>query len=74
MSKVAIVRCSAYEQAEVDEAVRQACMQASMPSVEGMRILLKSNILSDAKPERNITTHPMVVRSMIRLLKEHGAK
>lgn len=74
MSKVAIVRCSAYEQAEVDEAVRQACMQASMPSVEGMRILLKPNILSDAKPERNITTHPMVVRSMIRLLKEHGAK
>ena len=74
MSKVAIVRCSAYEQAEVDEEVRQACMQASMPSVEGMRILLKPNILSDAKPERNITTHPMVVRSMIRLLKEHGAK
>nr|WP_321294384.1 DUF362 domain-containing protein [uncultured Sphaerochaeta sp.] len=74
MSKVAIVQCSAYEQAQVDEAVRQACLHGLMPSVKGKSILLKPNILSDAKPERNITTHPMVVHAMIRVLKEHGAK
>ena len=74
MSNVAIVRCSAYEQAEVDEAVRQACLHGCMPSVEGKRVLLKPNILSDAKAERNITTHPMVVHAMIKVLKESGAK
>ena len=74
MSKVAIVRCETYDQHLVDKAVREVCLHAGMPSVQGKSILLKPNILSDAKPDQCITTHPGVVRAVVRLLKEQGAK
>ncbi len=73
MSSVAILRCENYHQDAVDQAVQEACSLAGMPSVEGKRILLKPNILSDARQERNITTNPAVIRAMIRLLKKEGA-
>lgn len=74
MSSVAIVRCEQYEQALVDLAVALACEKGEMPEVRNKRILLKPNILSDAKEERGITTHSAVLRAMIRHLKSQGAK
>ncbi|MGD9927531.1 MAG: DUF362 domain-containing protein [Sphaerochaeta sp.] len=74
MSSVAIVRCEQYEQALVDQAVAVACKIGEMPDVRDKRILLKPNILSDAKEERGITTHSAVLRAMIRHLKSQGAK
>lgn len=74
MSCVSIVRCESYEPALVDKAVREACASAGMPDVNGKTVLLKPNILSDSKEELGITTHSQVVRSVIRLLKEQGAK
>ena len=74
MSNVAIIKCENYEQTLVDNAVETACLAANMPEVSGKRILLKPNILSDAKEDRCITTHPAVLRAMIHLLKKHGAK
>lgn len=73
MSRVAIIRCDTYDQPMVDAAVEQACLLGLMPSVSGKSILLKPNILSDAKKELSITTHPQVLRAMIRLLKKQGA-
>ena len=74
MSKVAIVRCDSYDQSLVDQAVKTICKEADMPSVRGKRVLLKPNILSDAKPDACITTHPQVVRSLVRLLKQEGVQ
>jgi len=74
MSSVAIIACENYDQALVDNAVETACLASNMPNVSGKRVLLKPNILSDAKEDRCITTNPAVLRSMIRLLKKHGAK
>lgn len=74
MSSVAIVRCENYDQSLVDIAVEEACLRADMPSVEGKRILLKPNILSDAKEEQAVTTNSAVVRAVIRLLKKQGAR
>ncbi|MDT4763382.1 DUF362 domain-containing protein [Sphaerochaeta sp. PS] len=74
MSSVAIVACENYEQAKVDLAVEQACLAANMPSVLDKRVLLKPNVLSDAKEERCITTNTSVVRAVIHLLKKQGAK
>ena len=74
MSSVAIVRCGQYEQAMVDQAVAKACELGAMPDVKDKRILLKPNILSDAKEEYCITTHSAVLRGMIRHLKRQGAK
>ena len=74
MSSVAIVRCENYDQAKVDLAVKEACLAANMPPVSGKRILLKPNVLSDAREDRCITTNTAVVRAVIRLLKDQGAK
>ncbi|NLE16175.1 MAG: DUF362 domain-containing protein, partial [Spirochaetales bacterium] len=74
MSSVAIVRCESYDPTLVDAAVKEACLLGGMPAVGGKCILLKPNILSDAKEDRCITTHSQVLRSVIRLLKEQGAQ
>ena len=74
MSSVAIVRCENYDQQKVDLAVEQACLAANMPSVAGKSVLLKPNVLSDAKEDRCITTNTAVVRAVIHLLKKQGAK
>ncbi|MGB4407349.1 MAG: DUF362 domain-containing protein [Sphaerochaeta sp.] len=74
MSSVAIVRCESYDQEKVDVAVEQACLASDMPSVSGKRVLLKPNVLSDAKEDRCITTNTAVVRAVIHLLKKQGAK
>ena len=73
MSNVAITRCESYDQSQVDAAVKTVCHAALMPPVAGKRVLIKPNILSDAKEEKAITTHSTVVRAVIRLLKEEGA-
>lgn len=70
---VAIDRCESYNQDEVYSCLKELCAKARMPSVEGKKILVKPNILSDSKPENCITTHPEVVRATIRILKENGA-
>ena len=74
MSSVAIVRCENYGQKQVDLAVEKACLAANMHSVAGKRVLLKPNVLSDAKEDRCITTNTAVVRAVIHLLKKQGAK
>ncbi|MDY0289425.1 MAG: DUF362 domain-containing protein [Sphaerochaeta sp.] len=74
MSSVAIVRCENYEQKMVDLAVEEACIAADMPSVLGKRVLLKPNVLSDAREDRCITTSTAVVLAVIHLLKKQGAK
>ncbi len=40
----------------------------------GKRVLLKPNLLTDRPPEQAVTTHPELIRHVIRLLKPTGAK
>ncbi|MGN1163945.1 MAG: DUF362 domain-containing protein, partial [Candidatus Ornithospirochaeta sp.] len=74
MNKVAITRCSRYEYDEVKKAVCEAAAATDFPIVEGKTVLVKPNILSDSKSEKNITTNPLVVKAVIELLKEKGAR
>ncbi len=39
----------------------------------GERVLLKANLLAPARPEEAVTTHPQVLRAVIRLVKAAGA-
>ncbi len=74
MSVVSIVRCGSYEEKDVSEALRTATGHAGLPDCKGKRVLLKPNVLSDAPVEKAITTNPMVLQCMVRLLQEQGAK
>lgn len=71
---VAITRCATYSDAEVLSALQIICEAAHMPEVTGKTVLLKPNILSDAAPEKAITTRPEILRAMIRHLFAKGAK
>jgi len=75
-TKVSLVKCGSYEQKTVMDAVRRAVdllggIRAFVKP--GEKILLKPNLLSAKEPERAITTHPEIVRAVIRLVKEAGA-
>ncbi|HID07504.1 MAG TPA: DUF362 domain-containing protein, partial [Armatimonadetes bacterium] len=76
-SVVSIAECHSYD----DEVVYEACRQLLIP-LGGMRqfvhrgdvVLLKPNMLAIASPEEAATTHPAVLRALIRLVRECGGK
>ncbi len=76
-SKVSLKRCGSYRQPEVYAAISEAI--GLLGGMElfvkpGDRVLIKPNLLSARPPERAITTHPEVLRSVIRLVKEAGGR
>lgn len=75
MSSVSITRCASYETQEAYRAVRESIdLLGGMETFvsRGERILLKPNLLAGKPPETAVTTHPEVVRAVIRLVKEAG--
>jgi uncharacterized protein (DUF362 family)/Pyruvate/2-oxoacid:ferredoxin oxidoreductase delta subunit len=73
--KVSITRCRSYEPQQVLDAVRH-----SIDLVGGIaryvrqrdRVLIKPNLLKGRPPEDAVTTHPEVLRAVIRLVREAG--
>ncbi len=73
-NKVAITECRNYDYTLILDALKLLVRNTDFPDVTGKCVLVKPNILSDAKPERNITTNPLVVKAVFEILKEHGAR
>ncbi len=73
MSKVSIIKCDSYDSDMVYQSLVTACERADFPSVEGKKVLIKPNILSDSPSEKAITTNPEILRSMIRYVRLKGA-
>ncbi len=70
---VALATCNTYNRKELSKAVREIFAAAPLEGIRGKKILLKPNILSDAPPEKAITTHPEFVREIITYFQESGA-
>lgn len=75
METVSIARCEEY----VPETVERALEEALVPLggmgafvTPGQRVLLKVNLLSRATPDRAVTTHPTLVRALIRSVRAAG--
>lgn len=72
-SQVSVIKCEGYEPALVWEAVRK-----SVGLIGGIlafikpnsKVLVKPNLLMAKEPQFAITTHPEVVRAVIKILKE----
>jgi uncharacterized protein (DUF362 family)/Pyruvate/2-oxoacid:ferredoxin oxidoreductase delta subunit len=74
-SDVSVVRCVDYDSARTMLAVQQAV--DLLGGIEefvqpGDRVLIKPNLLKARPPEAAVTTHPEVVRAVIRLVHEQG--
>ena len=74
-SRVSIVKCQNYDEDEVLEGLRNAI--GLLGGIEqfvqkGNRVLLKPNLLYGKAPEKAVTTHPAIVREMIKIVREGG--
>ena len=72
-AKTGVVKCDSYDSAKLYTAIKTAAEAAGIPDVKGKKVLLKPNILSDVPPEKAVTTHPLFLDAVIRLVKEWGA-
>jgi len=75
-SRVALVRCESYDEAEVGAAVKRGLDLLGGPAAfvkPGEKIVLKPNVLIGTHPDKCVTTHPAVFVAVGRLLKAAGA-
>jgi len=76
-SKVSIIKCSSYEPALVQDSIAKAIglLGGIMSFIKpDSKVLVKPNLLMAKEPEAGITTHPEVVRAVIKLLKGINCK
>lgn len=75
-TKVSLAKCAGYGSGV------QAAMESLLAPLGGIgafvkpgqTVLIKPNLLTAREPEKAVTTHPDVVRAIIRLVKQQGAK
>lgn len=72
--RVSCVRCDSYDPAEVKRSLETTLTHLDVSFQSGTRILIKPNLMSPEKPERAITTHPVVLEELCKILKEAGAE
>ena len=75
-SKVALIRCEAYDDLTVLDAVRRGLELLGGVSAfakQGEKIVLKPNVLIGSNPDKCVTTHPAVLKAVGRLIEETGA-
>ncbi len=75
MAKVSLVRCERYELQEVEDALKKAL--APLGGIcafvqPGQKVLLKVNMLLGTKPDKAVTTHPVVVEAVAKMAIEAG--
>lgn len=71
-NRVAIAPCREYRCKEIEKIVEEIAAACSLGELAGKRILVKPNILRDARPEKAITTHPDFLRAVIRVIQRRG--
>lgn len=74
-SKVAVVKCGDYDFERVKDALRKSLeLIGALKGVvrRGNKVLLKGNIGSPNLPEQASTTHPILIKAVIQLVKEVG--
>jgi uncharacterized protein (DUF362 family)/Pyruvate/2-oxoacid:ferredoxin oxidoreductase delta subunit len=74
-SQVSIVRCQTYDEAEILKGLRKSIdLIGGIETIvtKGHRVLLKPNLLQGKPQEKAVTTHPSIVRGLIRIVREAG--
>ena len=73
---VSAVKCASYDENEIKSALESVLSPiGGLDWVrEGMKIAIKANLVTFAKPEEAVTTHPTLICELIKMLKERGAE
>ena len=72
MANVSILKCSSYREPEVVQVMNKLLDSIDLDKVIGKKILLKPNILYAAQPEKAVTTHPSVLKAVIKYLQKNS--
>jgi uncharacterized protein (DUF362 family) len=75
MSQVAIIRCESYNSEDVKKAIERGInLLGGIGQFvkKGEHILLKPNLISGVRPEKSVTTHPVVFEAVASLLMNYG--
>ena len=72
MASVSILKCKNYEEAEVVQIMNKLLNSIGLDKITGKKILLKPNILYAAQPEKAVTTHPTVLKAVIKYMQKGG--
>ena len=72
---VSAVKCASYDENEIKKALEAVLAPiGGLDWVEdGMKIAIKANLVTFAKPEEAVTTHPALICELIKMLKARGA-
>ena len=74
MEKVSIVKCNTYENKKVRKALLDSLKNINFKFKKGSRVLIKPNLIAPQKKEKAVTTHPVIVEELCKILKEHKCK
>jgi len=74
MHKVSVVKCASYKHAEVRKALEESLKNIDFSFKKNIKVLIKPNILSPAEPEAAITTHPIIIEELCKILKKYNAE
>ena len=72
-NKISVRKCEEYDLDKIYELISDIYEKTEGPDVNGKRVLVKPNILTDDDPAKCISTHPVVVEAMVRFLQAKGA-
>lgn len=72
-NKVSVRKCTEYDVDEIYNHIAEIYLHTGGPDVNGKKVLVKPNILTDDDPAKCISTHPAVVEGMIRFLQSKNA-
>ncbi|CAJ35216.1 DUF362 domain-containing protein [Methanocella arvoryzae] len=73
--EVSVIKCEEYDEVKVRAAIEESLRPlGGLESVvkKGDRVLLKLNLLSSKMPEEATTTHPAIVKAVVRMVQELG--
>ncbi|OGJ15858.1 hypothetical protein A3K73_01695 [Candidatus Pacearchaeota archaeon RBG_13_36_9] len=71
--KVSVVKCNSYKGRELREALEKSLENLGFSFKKNMKVLIKPNILSPHPPETAITTNPLVIEELCKILKKYNA-
>ena len=74
MHKVSVIKCNSYKKEIVKKALKESLNLINFKFHKGMKILIKPNLLLPCKPEKAITTHPVIIEELCKILSKHKAE
>jgi uncharacterized protein (DUF362 family)/Pyruvate/2-oxoacid:ferredoxin oxidoreductase delta subunit len=72
-NRIAVRKCGEYDVNKIVELISEIYSKTGGPEVNGRKVLVKPNILTDDDPAKCICTNPAVLEAMVVFLQKSGA-